>query len=74
MIAHTGPMSESAEQERPVLSEEARIHRWRRAQFIALGFTLREAQALTKAPVDLGEMRTLIGAGCPPETARRIVL
>jgi len=73
-IGHSDRMSESAEQERSVLSEEARIHRWRRAQFIALGFSLREAQALTKAPVDLGEMRTLIGAGCPPETARRIVL
>jgi hypothetical protein len=67
-------MSESAEQERPVLSEEARILRWRRAQFLALGFTLTEAQALTRAPVDLGQMRTLIGSGCPPETARRIVL
>jgi hypothetical protein len=74
MIDHSERMSESAEQERPALSEEARIHRWRRAQFLALGFTLREAQALTKAPVDLGEMRTLIASGCPPETARRIVL
>jgi hypothetical protein len=67
-------MSENAEQERAVLSEESQILRWRRAQFVALGFTLREAQALTKAPVDLGLMRTLIGAGCPPETARRIVV
>jgi hypothetical protein len=74
MIDHAEHMRESAEQERPVLSEEARIRRWRRAQFLALGFTLREAQALTKAPVDLGQVRTLIGAGCPPETARRIVL
>lgn len=74
MIAHAEHMSENAEQERQVLSEEARIRRWRRAQFLALGFTLREAQALTKAPVDLGQVRTLIGAGCPPETARRIVL
>jgi len=67
-------MSETTEQGRLVLSEEARIRRWRRAQFLALGFTLREAQALTKAPVDLGQMRTLIASGCPPETARRIVL
>ena len=67
-------MSESAERERPVPTEEARIVRWRRAQFLALGFTLSEAQALTKAPVDLGQMRALIGSGCPPETARRIVL
>lgn len=74
LIAHAERMSESAEQERPVLSEKARILRWRRAQFLALGFTLREAQALTKAPVDLGQMRALIGSGCPPETAQRIVL
>jgi hypothetical protein len=67
-------MSESAAEEQPVLTEEDRIRRWRRAQFLALGFSLREAQALTKAPVDLGQVRTLIGAGCPPETARRIVL
>lgn len=73
LSAHSEPMSEKAEQGR-LLSEEARIRRWRRAQFLALGFTLREAQALTKAPVDLGQMRTLIASGCPPETARRIVL
>ena len=73
-IAHCVHMSESAEQERPVLTEEARILRWHRTQFLALGFTLREAQALTKAPVDLGQMRALIGSGCPPETAQRIVL
>jgi hypothetical protein len=74
VIANTQCMSENAEQERAVLSEEAQIFRWRRAQFVALGFSLREAQALTKAPVDLGLMRKLIGAGCPPETARRIVV
>lgn len=74
MIANTQCMSENAEQERVVISEEAQILRWRRAQFVALGFTLREAQALTKAPVDLGLVRTLIRAGCPPETARRIVV
>ena len=73
-IAHGAHMSESAQQEQPVLTEEVRILRWRRAQFLALGFTLREAQALTKAPVDLGQMRALIGSGCPPETAQRIVL
>jgi hypothetical protein len=74
MSAHAEHMSDSAEQEQRVLTEEDRIRRWRRAQFLALGFSLREAQALTKAPVDLGQVRTLIGAGCPPETARRIVL
>jgi hypothetical protein len=67
-------MSESTGEELRAPTEDARIRRWRRAQFLALGFSPRDAQALTKAPVDLGQMRTLIGAGCPPETARRIVL
>jgi hypothetical protein len=67
-------MSDSVEQGRLGLSEEAQIRRWRRSQFLALGFSLKEAQALTRAPVDLGRMRTLIASGCPPETARRIVL
>jgi hypothetical protein len=67
-------MSDSVEQGRLVPSEEAQIRRWRRAQFLALGFSLSEAQALTRASVDLGQVRTLIASGCPPETARRIVL
>ncbi len=57
-----------------MLSEIARVRRWRRAQFLALGFAPKDAAALAKAPVDLGEARKLVEAGCPPETARRIVL
>jgi hypothetical protein len=29
---------------------------------------------LTEAPVDLGDVRRLVAAGCPPEIVRRIVL
>ena len=47
---------------------------WRRAQFLALGFTPKEAEALAKAPVDLGLVRNLVSSGCPLETVRRIVL
>jgi hypothetical protein len=56
------------------LPEVTQVRRWRRSQFIALGFSPTEASALTKAPVDLGEMRRLVAAGCPLEIARRIVL
>jgi hypothetical protein len=56
------------------LPEATRVRRWRRSQFMALGFTPTEASLLTKAPVDLGEVRRLVAAGCPLEIARRIVL
>jgi hypothetical protein len=55
-------------------AEETSVLRWRRAQFLALGFTPKEAEALTKAPVDLGLVRNLVASGCPLETVRRIVL
>ena len=63
-----------AERKRSGLPEATRVRRWRRAQLLALGFTASDASALTKATVDLGEARRLVGAGCPPEVARRILL
>ncbi|HXV56738.1 MAG TPA: hypothetical protein VD704_02630 [Gaiellaceae bacterium] len=54
--------------------EDELVRRWRRMQFLALGFTPKEAAALTRARVDLGEVRRLVARGCPLETARRIVL
>jgi hypothetical protein len=59
---------------RKPLAEETSVLRWRRAQFLTLGFTPKEAEALTKAPVDLGLVRNLVASGCPLETVRRIVL
>jgi hypothetical protein len=50
------------------------VLRWRRAQFVSLGFSPREASALMRASADVAEVRKLIDAGCPPETACRIVL
>ena len=50
------------------------MRRWRRSQFIALGFSANDASALTKAPVDLADVRRLVAAGCPHDFARRIVL
>ena len=67
-------MGEQAAAKRTGLAEEARVRRWRRSQFIALGFSPGDASTLTKAPVDLGEVRRLVGAGCPPDVVRRIVL
>jgi hypothetical protein len=54
--------------------ESARVRRWRRDQFYELGFQLADARALSEAPVDLGDTRTLIAAGCPVGTALRILL
>jgi hypothetical protein len=59
---------------RKPLAEETSVLRWRRAQFLALGFTPKEAEVLTKGPVDLGLVRNLVASGCPLETVRRIVL
>ena len=67
-------MGERAEAKRSGLAEETKVRRWRRSQFIALGFSANDASALTKAPVDLAEVRRLVTAGCPHDVARRIVL
>jgi hypothetical protein len=50
------------------------VRRWRRRQFMRLGFGLKDAQRLTVEHVDLGDMRRLIASGCPLDTARRILL
>jgi hypothetical protein len=67
-------MGERAEAKPSGLPEETRVRRWRRSQFIALGFSANDASALTKAPVDLAEVRRLVAAGCPHDVARRILL
>jgi hypothetical protein len=67
-------MGDRVEARRKGLPEAARVRHWRKSQFIALGFSLTDANALTKAPVDLGEVRKLVASGCPHDVARRIVL
>ena len=54
--------------------EAQRVRRWRREQFHELGFTLMEAYELADAPVDLDVARRIIGAGCPRQTAIKILL
>jgi len=56
------------------LDEQRLVRGWRREQFAALGFPPAEVWRLAGAGVDLGDMRRLISAGCPLETARRILL
>lgn len=56
------------------MPEEVLVRRWRRSQFMSMGFSLREAQRLTQAPVDVADMRRLVTAGCPPPTAKRILI
>jgi hypothetical protein len=67
-------MGDRVEVRRSGLPEATRVRRWRRSQFLALGFSASEASELTKAPVDLGEVRRLVAAGCPHEVVRRILL
>jgi hypothetical protein len=67
-------MGYRVEPARDGLPETVLVLRWRRAQFVSLGFTPREASALMRASADVAEVRKLIEAGCPPETACRIVL
>jgi hypothetical protein len=67
-------MGERVAANRNGLPEATQVRRWRRSQFIALGFTPTEASLLTKASVDLGDVRRLVASGCPLDIARRIVL
>jgi hypothetical protein len=67
-------MSEQVHLDPNAVDEQTAIRRWRRRQFLRLGFSLHQAQRLTNASVDLDQMRKLIAAGCPHEIAQRILL
>jgi hypothetical protein len=67
-------MSKQVHLDAEPIDEQTMIRRWRRRQFLRLGFSLNQAQRLTNASVDLGQMRKLIAAGCPHEIAQRILL
>ena len=54
--------------------ERMLVRRWRFEQFIELGFTESDSATLAEAHVDLSLVRRMMAAGCPPETASRIVL
>jgi hypothetical protein len=54
--------------------ERLQVRRWRFEQFIELGFSESTSATLAEAHVDLSLVRRMVAAGCPPETASRIVL
>ena len=47
-----------------VISEAAKVSRWRRDQFKELGYGHLDAIELDRAGVDPHELKKLIGAGC----------
>lgn len=53
---------------------EEQVTRWRLARFLELGFEVEDAEALAaRRDVDLHRTAGLIGAGCEPGLALRIV-
>jgi hypothetical protein len=54
--------------------EQRRVLIWRAAQFAELGFGSVASVTLAQSAVDVGSARRLIAAGCPAETATRILL
>jgi hypothetical protein len=61
-------------EERADAEERLQVRRWRFEQFIELGFTESDSATLAEAHVDLSLVRRMIGAGCPVDTASRILL
>ena len=56
-------------------TEEERVFLWRNSSLLAAGYDLRNALKLALRPeVDLHEAVRLGRAGCPPDTAARILL
>ena len=65
----------AAEVEVHVESETERIERWRAEELERAGYTPSEAAELaSRIDVDLHLAVELLGRGCPPETALRILL
>jgi len=57
-----------------LLDEETSVFRWRAEQFRQLGFAETEASDLAASEADLGQARYLVGSGCSPGVAFRILL
>lgn len=56
-------------------TERDHVRRWRLAQLIRAGYTPADAFVLSRRDdVDLHVAVALLAAGCPPETALRILL
>jgi hypothetical protein len=52
---------------------DAEVYLWRQNQFRELGFGPQEAVELAVSDADLAQARYVIGAGCAPELALRIL-
>lgn len=52
--------------------EEVSLHRFREAR--QAGLSIVEACLFAESSVDVGELRSLVAAGCPIQLIRRIVL
>jgi hypothetical protein len=65
---------EDAEEETGPTPEQQEVMRWRLSQISALGIGQLDAQLLAETGADLGLLRRLVGQGCPPPLAVRIVL
>jgi hypothetical protein len=52
--------------------EDVRV--WRSEQAVKLGLTPVDAYMFAYSLADLNELRRLVQAGCPPETAARILV
>jgi len=60
----------------PVLEadgEDPEVYRWREGQFRQLGYGPQLAAELAFSKADLGQARYLLGSGCTPELALRIL-
>ena len=67
-------MNAAAPKEPSVLDEADEVLRWRAEQFRQLGFAETEASDLAASEADLGQARYLVGSGCSPGVAFRILL
>jgi hypothetical protein len=61
-------------EEERLLGEEEAVLRWRAEQFRDLGFAGNQASELAASKADLGQARYLLGSGCSPDLAFRILL
>ena len=60
-------------EERPTIQDVA-VVAWRRKQLLARGFSLAVAEDLARnCAIDLHALTELVGHGCPPKLAARIV-
>jgi hypothetical protein len=60
--------------DRPARAGDEEVRRWRRQQLLSMGFSLLDSRAVSESPAELAAVRDLLARGCPPGTARRILV